>query len=112
MVAHHRDQHFFRQSEKLRIEAAENNGRKFRQIDDGRNQRLVFAPARSGNGASGRVERFADRLLPLGGAQYFRAAQSFDISARLRDGYSFAAGLATNDAMSARSSARADAKQF
>ena len=91
VVAHHRDQHFFGQIEKLGIEAAEDDGGKFRQIDDGRDQRLVFAPARAGDGASRRVERFANHLLALGGAKNLRAAQGFDIGAGLGDGDGFAA---------------------
>ena len=96
--------------EKLGIEAAENDGRKFRQIDDGRNQRLVFAPARSGDGASRRVERFADHLLTLGRAKNLGAAQRFDIGAGLGDGDGFAAGLVENDAMSAGSLARRECR--
>ena len=49
VIAHHRDQHFVGQREKFGIEAAQNDGREFGQVDDGVEQRLVFAPARAGN---------------------------------------------------------------
>ena len=48
MVAHHRDQHFFRQREILLIEAAEDGRGPLRQVDDGLQQLRVFAPARAG----------------------------------------------------------------
>ena len=80
MVAHHRDQHFFRQRQKLRIEAAENHGRKFREVHHRIEQSLVFPPARSGNGARGRIESFANLLLALRPAQNLSRAQSIDIS--------------------------------
>ena len=79
MVAHHRDQHFFRQRQKLRIEAAENHGRKFRQIHHRVEQRLVFPPARAGNRARRRVERLANLLLALRTAQNLGRAQRIDI---------------------------------
>ena len=106
VVAHHRDQYLFGQIEKLRIEAAEDDGGKFRQVDDGCDERLVFAPARSGDGASRRVERLADHLLTLGRAQNLRAAQGFDVGARFGDGD----GLAGDDAMSAGSLASSEAE--
>ena len=60
VIAHHRDQNFFGKREKFRIEVAEDDRRKFGEIDDGVEQILVFAPARAGDGARGGVERFAD----------------------------------------------------
>ena len=41
--------------------------RKFGEVHDGVEQRLVFAPARAGNGAGGGVESLANRVLALGG---------------------------------------------
>ena len=60
VVAHHRDQHLFRQIEKLGIEAAENNGWKFRQVDDGRVIPLTggdYAVNRGGCCGEGRLNR-------------------------------------------------------
>ena len=65
MIAHHRDQNFFGQLQKFRIEVAQNHRRPFGQIDDGIEQDFVFAPARAGNGASGGVQRFANLLFSL-----------------------------------------------
>ncbi len=49
VVAHDRDQDFVRQRKKFRIEVAHDYGRELREVDDGVEQRLVFAPARAGN---------------------------------------------------------------
>ncbi len=68
VVAHHGDQHFFRQLEEFAIEVAEDHRGPLRQIDDRVEQFLVFAPARAGNGAGGGVQRFADALLALAAA--------------------------------------------
>ena len=71
MVAHHRDQDFFRQREKFGIEAAENRRRAFGQVDDRVEQRFVFAPARAGNGARGGIESFANLLFSRSRAEDF-----------------------------------------
>ena len=80
MVAHHRDQHFFRQRQKLRIEPAQNHRRKLRQVHHRIEQRLVFPPARPGNRARGRVERLANLLLTLRASQNLRCAQRIHVS--------------------------------
>ncbi len=67
VIAHHGDEHFGGQREEFGIEAAENHRRTLREIDDRVEQRLVFAPARAGNGSRGGIERFADALLAVGG---------------------------------------------
>ena len=66
VIAHHRDQHFFRQRQKLRIEPAQNRRGKLGQIHDRIEQRLIFAPARPGNGARRGVERLANLMLAFG----------------------------------------------
>ena len=55
VIAHHRDQNFFRKREVFGIEAAEDGGRKFGEIDDSIKQILVFSPARSGDGTRGGI---------------------------------------------------------
>ena len=79
MIAHHRDQHFFRQGQKLRIEPAQNHGRKFRQVHHRIEQRLVFPPPRSGNRARSRIESLANLLLALCASQNLGCAQSIHI---------------------------------
>ena len=81
VVAHHRDQHFFGQFEEFGIEAAQDRRRKLGQIDDGREQRLIFAPARSGDGASRGVKRLADYLFALARAKNLGAAQGLNVGA-------------------------------
>ena len=76
VVAHHRDQHFFGQCEKLRIEAAKNHRRKFREIHHGIKQRGVFAPARAGNGARGGIKGFANLVLAFGASQHLGARKA------------------------------------
>ena len=56
VVAHHGDQHFFRQGEVLGLEVAEDDGGPLGEVDDGLDQRLVFAPAGAGDGAGGGVQ--------------------------------------------------------
>ena len=107
VVAHHRDQDLFRQIEKFRIEAAEDDRGKFREIDDRRDQRLVLAPAGSGDAAGGGIERLADHLFAFGCAQYLCGAQGFDVGAGLGDGDDAAA---SNNAMSARNFAGGNTK--
>ena len=68
VVAHHGDQNFIGKREKFGIEAAQNDRRKLRQVDDRVEQRLVFAPARAGDRSRRRVERLANALLALGRA--------------------------------------------
>ena len=68
VIAHDGDQNFGGQREKFGIEVAENYRGEFRKVDDGVEQRLVFAPARAWNGARRGIERFADALLAVGGA--------------------------------------------
>jgi hypothetical protein len=65
VVAHHRDQYFFRQGQELRIESAKNDRGKFGEVDYAVEEGLVFPPARSGNRTSARIERFANLLLAL-----------------------------------------------
>src|ERR1700686_909357 len=65
VVAHHRDQDLFWKIEELRIEAPEDHRRKFGEVDDSRDERLVFAPARARNRARGRLQRFGNYLLSL-----------------------------------------------
>src|ERR1035441_5234862 len=49
-------------------------------MNDGFNQRLVLTPARSGDGAGGRVENFANGLAALGYIDYYKGfAQSFGV---------------------------------
>ena len=74
MIAHHRDQNLFRQGEELQIECAENHRGKFSQVYYAFKERLIFAPARSGNGARGSIESFANLMLALGASQDFRLA--------------------------------------
>src|SRR5690349_9406704 len=63
MIAHYRDQNLVGQSQKFRIEAAEDCGRPLRQVDYSIEQGLVFAPARASNGAGGCVQSFTNLLL-------------------------------------------------
>ena len=70
VVAHHRDQNFFRQFQIFGLEAAENDGGPLRKVHNRFHQRLVFAPARAGNGACGRIQRLADELPPFGYAHH------------------------------------------
>ncbi len=65
VVAHDRDQNFLGQLQKFRIERTQDRRRPFGQVDHGVEQRLVFAPARAGNGASGGVESLANLLFSL-----------------------------------------------
>src|SRR5882724_4857440 len=65
MITHDRDQNFFRQLQKLRIEGAQDRRRPFSQVDYGVEQRFVFAPARAGNGTGGGVEILANLFLSL-----------------------------------------------
>ena len=85
VVAHDRDQNFFRQLQKFGIEAAQDRRRPLGQIDHGVEQRLVFAPARAGNGASGSVECFANLLFSLLAAEdpgLFAAPRYMQVPAR------------------------------
>ena len=67
MVAHHRDQHFFRQGQKFLVEISQNDRRPLRQIDHGIQQSLVFAPPCAGNSARRLIQRLANHLFALGG---------------------------------------------
>ena len=104
MVAHHRDQNFFRQFEELGIKAAQNRGRKFREVHDRSQKRVVVAPACAGDGTGSGIERFADRMFAFGGAQNSYSAQGLNVGAGLGDDDVFT----TKDAMSARCLAGAD----
>ncbi len=86
VIAHHRHQYLFRKREKLRIETAQNHGRKLGEIDDRRHQRLVLSPARSGDRASRGVERLADDMLAFGSTQHLGAAQRFHVGTGAPDG--------------------------
>ena len=66
VVAHYRDKHLFRQRQVLGFEVAQHHGRPFGQMNDGFNQRLVFAPSSAGDSARGRVERLANGLPAFG----------------------------------------------
>ena len=79
VIAHHRDQHFFRQRQKLRIEAAQNRRRKFGQVHDRIEQRLVFAPARAGNGPRRGIESLANLMLAFTAPQNFGRAQRINV---------------------------------
>ncbi len=57
--------HFFRQLEKFRFKASQDYRRKFREVHDCVEQRFIFPPARSGNGARGGIERFANLMFAL-----------------------------------------------
>ena len=63
VITHHRDQNFFWKREVFGIEAAEDSGRKFGEIDNCIKQILIFALTRSGRGAGGGIESFANLLL-------------------------------------------------
>ena len=65
VVAHHGDQHFFRQRQILGLEVTKNHSRPLGQMNDGFNQRLVLAPARSGNSARCRIESLANDTAAL-----------------------------------------------
>ncbi len=65
MVAHHGDQHFFRQSKELFVKAAENRGGPLGQVDYGLQQLGVLTPARPRNHAGGCVQGIADAILSL-----------------------------------------------
>ena len=108
VVAHHRDQHFFGQSEKLGIEIAEDDGWKFGQVHNSGQEWGIFTPARAGNCARGRVQSFAEDLLALGGTQNLGAAQGFDVGAGASD---FRRRMA-KQTMTARSLASQDAEHF
>ena len=69
VVPHHRDQNFLRKLKKFRFKAAKNDRGPFGKIHNRFKQGLVFAPAGSGNRASGDVKSFADLLLALTTAQ-------------------------------------------
>ncbi len=73
VIAHYGHQHFIGKREKFGIEVAQDDRRKFREVDDRVEQRLVFAPARAGNSARRCVERFANALLALSRAGDDRA---------------------------------------
>src|SRR6266576_2213555 len=75
VIAHHRDQNFFRKREEFGIKAAEDGGRKFGEIDNCIKQILVFPPACAGYGASGGIERFANPVFAGVPAQHIRIAQ-------------------------------------
>ena len=66
VVAHDGDQDLGGQREKLGIEAPKDNRREFGEVDDGVEQRLVFAPARTWDGAGGSVERLANTMFAVG----------------------------------------------
>src|SRR5207244_13115389 len=63
VITHHRDQNFFWKREVFGIEAAEDSGRKFGEIDNCIKQIIIFATTRSGRGAGGVIESFANLLL-------------------------------------------------
>src|SRR5207244_2590406 len=75
VIAHHRDQNFFRKREEFGIKAAEDGGRKFREIDNCVKKVLVFSPACSRDGAGVSIERLANLLLTGVAAQHVRIAQ-------------------------------------
>ncbi len=62
------------------IEAAENRGRKLREVDHRVEQRFVFTPARAGDGARRRVERFANLMFAFSAPQNFRRSQRINVS--------------------------------
>ncbi len=66
VVAHHRDQHLFRQGKVLGLEIAQHHGGPLGEMDDSLDERLIFTPARAGNGAGRGVESLADRMPALG----------------------------------------------
>ena len=79
MVTHNRDQHFFRQRQKLWIEPAQNHRRKFRQVHHRVEERLVLPPPCPGNRAGSGVERFANLLLAFCTSQNLGRTQSIHI---------------------------------
>ena len=91
MIAHHRDQNFFRQFQKLAIEITQNGRGTLGEVHHCVQQVLVFAPAGAGNGSGCGIERLANLLLALRAAQDFGATQRFDVCrscSRDRDGAS------------------------
>src|ERR1700756_2802531 len=76
MITHDRDQHFFRQLQKLRIKIPQDYRGKFGEIDDGVEQGVVFAPARTWNCARGRVQRLADLLFSFPATQDLGCGES------------------------------------
>jgi len=60
VVSHDGDQHFFRQGQILGLEVAEDDAGPLGEVYDGLDERLVFTPARSGDGACHLVEGLAD----------------------------------------------------
>src|SRR5713101_6031236 len=86
MIAHHGDQHFFRQRKKLLVKAAENCCGPLREIDDRFQQLRIFTPAGAGNGAGGSVQGFADAMLTFGRAGHdVRVAKHFNVLRGRRD---------------------------
>ena len=79
VIAHHRDQNFLRQRQKLRIETAQNGRRKLRQIHDRIEQRFIFSPARAGNRACRGIESLSNLVLALTAAQHLRRSQALEI---------------------------------
>ena len=51
VIAHHRNQNLFGQRQILGIEVAQHNSWPLGEMDDGLDQRGIFAPARAGDGA-------------------------------------------------------------
>src|SRR5215469_14156812 len=68
VIAHDGDQHLFRQGKELGIKATDNHRREFGEVYYGIEQRFVFAPAPSWNGARGGIESLADLMFTLGAA--------------------------------------------
>ena len=92
------------------VEVAEDDRRRFGEVDDGVEQFLVFAPARAGDGASGIVEGFADGVLALGVAG--QDAGGAQLGARIRRARRAETGAGGQDSMSARGAAGGDAAEF
>ena len=83
VVAHHRDQYFFGKLQILRLKIAEDHRRPLGQMEHRLDQRLVFTPVRSGNGARRLVQRLANNLPALRGIDHYeRLAQCFDVALR------------------------------
>ena len=66
MVAHHRDQHLFGKCKIFRLKITQHDRRPLGEMNHRLDQRLVLAPARTGNRSGRRIEGLANRLPALG----------------------------------------------
>src|SRR5207245_324568 len=99
MITHDRDQHFFRQLQKLRIKIPQDYRGKFGEIDDGVEQGLVFAPARTRNRPRSYIECLADLLLSFPATQHLGCRESIYVR---RSGARDLYGAVRQNAVSAR----------